>query len=68
MRAALAAVLLLSAAVAAQERAPDVFSEGLERLAALGLPPMKDAEWVKAPADSPIENFSQSYEFRYLLG
>jgi hypothetical protein len=64
MRPTLAAVLLFAGAVAAQEQAPARFSEGLERLAALGLPPMKDAEWAKLPADSPIENFSQSYEFR----
>jgi hypothetical protein len=64
MRPALAVVVLLAGAGAAEEPAPAVFSEGLERLAALGLPPMKDAEWVKVPAGSPIENFSQSYEFR----
>jgi len=64
MRALLPAILFLVAVAAAQEQAPAAFSQGLERLAALGLPPMKDAEWVKAPADSTIESFSQSYEFR----
>ena len=64
MRRALAAVLLLAGAVAAQERAPAGFSEGLERLAALGLPPMKGAEWVRMPSDAPVENFTESYEFR----
>ena len=64
MRPFLAGVLLLAAAAVAQEQPPAGFGEGLQRLAALGLPPMKDAEWVKAPADSQHENFSQSYEFR----
>src|SRR5688572_15397028 len=42
------------------------FSEGLKQLAALGLPEMKDAQWVKPPPGFEEEEsiFTQSYEFR----
>lgn len=42
------------------------FSEGLKQLAALGLPDMKDAQWVKPPSGLLQEEsmFNQSYEFR----
>lgn len=42
------------------------FSEGLKQLAALGLPDMKDAQWVKVPDNLEDEGplFTQSYHFR----
>ena len=46
----------------AETKDPD-FSAGLERLAALGLPSMKSAEWVKLPKDTR-QTFTSSYEFR----
>ncbi len=39
------------------------FSEGLSRIAALGLPDMKGAEWVKLP-DSNEQRFTNSYELQ----
>lgn len=39
------------------------FSEGLKRLAALGLPPMQGAQWVKAPGDFR-NGFTDSYHFQ----
>lgn len=39
------------------------FSEGLSRIAALGLPEMKGAEWVKLP-DSNEQRFTNSYELQ----
>lgn len=66
MRAPFAAVFILAGAVAAEEQVPAGFSEGLERLAVLGLPPMAGAEWVKAPADSPVQSYTQDYRFRDL--
>lgn len=39
------------------------FSDGLKRLAELGLPPMEGAQWVKIPGDSE-QHFSSSYQFQ----
>jgi hypothetical protein len=52
---------------AASPPAPAVadFSDGLARLAALGLPEMKGATWVKAPKEAS-ELIQQSSEFRSL--
>ena len=52
---------------AASPPAPAVvdFSDGLARLAALGLPDMKGATWVKAPKEA-TELVQQSSEFRSL--
>ena len=53
------------APVPAAPAAPADFSDGLARLAALGLPDMKGATWVKAPKDAPSAIQSRS-EFRNL--
>lgn len=64
MRASLAFVILLLPSAMAQEVAAD-FSEGLNRLAALGLPEMKEAEWVKLPRNSGVMGYSaESYQLR----
>jgi hypothetical protein len=60
-----ALTLLLAPPLAAAEPAAADFGPGLQRLAALGLPEMKDASWVRAPKDDP-DSFARSYEFREL--
>ena len=60
------AVLLCALPLAgAEEKAAD-FSEGLKQLAALGLPDLKDARWVKAPKETTTQNFPDSYQFKEL--
>ncbi|WP_367874701.1 hypothetical protein [Luteolibacter sp. Populi] len=59
------AALALALPMAAAEEQPADFGEGLKQLAALGLPEMKDARWVKAPGGDEEERaLTQSYEFR----
>lgn len=64
MRAAFLIFPLIFAApsLVAQDEKVD-FSEGLSRIAALGLPDMKGAEWVKLP-DPHQQRFTSSYELR----
>lgn len=57
-------LIILPLCVAAETVIPD-FGPGLQKLAALGLPEMKDAEWVK-PAGGEGGNMDRSYEFREL--
>jgi hypothetical protein len=63
MRAVLSicGLLFIAPPVVGETEIPD-FSEGLRRIAALGLPEMKDAKWVKLP-ESRGERFTSSYEF-----
>ena len=39
------------------------FTEGLKRIAELGLPSMEGAQWVKIPGDSE-QHFTSSYQFQ----
>ncbi len=64
MRAAflLSSLLLTTPALLGEEEKVD-FSEGLKRIAALGLPDMKGAEWVNF-SDPNEQRFVSSYELR----
>lgn len=55
---------LLPLCAVAETVTPD-FGPGLQKLAALGLPEMKDAQWIK-PAGEEGESLERSYEFREL--
>lgn len=57
--------LLVATPLAAAEPATADFGPGLQRLAALGLPDMNDATWVR-PSKNDQESFLRSYEFREL--
>lgn len=57
-------LILLLPVGAAEPVTPD-FGPGLAKIAALGLPEMKGAEWIKPPKDAQ-GGFESSYEFREL--
>ena len=61
----IASVMLLPISAFAESERLD-FSDGLEKLADLGLPDMTGAEWVKRPSslkEDPRQSFRSSYEF-----
>ena len=64
----LPALLLTASPLAAEKEPPGEppdFSDGLARLARLGLPDMRGARWVRYPGP-PRNSFPKSYEFREL--
>lgn len=65
MRAAYLFTFFLFCNHASSEPGKPDFSEGLKRIAALGLPDMKDAEWVKLK-DPNESHFTSTYPFTEL--